>query len=100
MVEDYHGQSRGVTAYCHLVEGREVTLARMSSDLTKLLVIRGRLRKCVDSVVCRFTAWIEVNDVAAVAHNVFSFHHAMVYGDHAEALEAVGEKLGMRVIVV
>jgi L-fucose isomerase-like protein len=100
VVEDYHGQERGVTGYCHLVEDEPVTLARMSSDLSKLLVIRGHLRKCVDSVICRFTAWIEVEDVAAVAHNVFSFHHAMVYGDHTEALKAVGRKLGMKVTIV
>jgi len=100
VVEDYHGQGRGVTAYCHLVENKPVTLARLSSDLSKLLVIRGNLQRCVDSVVCRFTAWIKVQDVAAVAHNAFSFHHAMVYGDHTETLEALGKKLGVQVIVV
>ena len=100
VVEDYHGQGRGVLGYCHLVEDKPVTLARLSSDLTKLLVIKGHLQKCVDSVVCRFTAWIKVADVAAVAHNAFSFHHAMVYGDQTEVLKALGKRLGVEVIVV
>jgi len=100
VVEDYHGQGRGITAYCHLVEDKPVTLARLSSDLTKLLVIKGHLQKCVDSVVCRFTAWIKVADVADVAHNAFSFHHAMVYGDQTEMLKELGKKLGIQVIVV
>jgi hypothetical protein len=63
-------------------------------------VIKGHLQKGVDSVVCRFTAWIKVADVAAVAHNAFSFHHAMVYGDQTEALKALGKRLGVEVIVV
>ena len=100
VVEDYHGQGRGVTGYCHLVEDKPVTLARLSSDLKKLLVIKGHLQKCVNSVVCRFTAWIKVQDVTAVAHNAFSFHHAMVYGDQTKVLKALGEKLGIEVIVV
>lgn len=100
VVEDYHGQGKGVTAYCHLVENKPVTVARLSADLTKLSVIEGEIQKCVDSVTCRFSAFISVKDVTAIANNTFGYHQAMVYGDQAEVLKALGKNLGIEAIVL
>jgi len=100
VLEDYHNKGAGNTAYVPLKTGERVTLMRISPDLNEMLVIKGKIIKVEDSIHCRFSAWIKVNDARAIADNAYAFHHAMIYGDWTRELELFGKILNIKVNIV
>ena len=99
-LEDYHNLGKGVTAYVPIKSGVPVTLLRIRSDLEELFVIRGNILKVANTIHCRFSAWIKVNNAREIADEAPALHHAMIYGDWSRELKVFAELCNMRIKIV
>jgi len=99
-LEDYHNKGEGNTAYAPLKVGDNVTLLRISPNLEEMLVIKGKILKVEDTIHCRFSAWIKVDNARKIADKAYAFHHAMIYGDWSSELEIFGKLTGIKVEIV
>lgn len=96
VLEDYHNTGRGATAYAPLKVGEKVTLLRINPGLDEILIIRGKIVRVEDTIHCRISVWIRVNDARAIAENAYSFHHAMIYGDWSRELIKFAELINIK----
>ncbi|RLE81287.1 MAG: hypothetical protein DRJ52_04530 [Thermoprotei archaeon] len=99
-LEDYHNMGKGATAYVPLKTNSDVTLLRISPDLSEMIAIKGKILKVEDTIHCRFSAWIKVRNVREIADNAYTFHHAMVYGDYTRELKLFSELTGIELKVL
>ena len=98
-LRNYHDWNRGVTAYVELAHGQEVTIARFARNLDQVLILRGELVGCQDTVICRSTLSIKVRgDVREFVRRCFGIHHVVVYGNLTAQIEALSELLGINCI--
>jgi L-fucose isomerase-like protein len=66
-LSDYHGRKAGPTIHTDLPVGREVTVARLTQNLSSLLLLRGTVVASHDSNHrCRNTVAVQVADRSAV----------------------------------
>ena len=100
ILEDYHNTGKGATAYVPLKTDVDVTLLRISPDLSEMLAIKGRILKVEDTIHCRFSAWIKVRDAREIADNAYAFHHAMVYGDYTRELKTFSRLTGIKIKII
>ena len=98
ILRDSHGRSLGVTAHVELDIGQEVTVARLSRNLDRIVAVQGELVDCRDTTSCRTTLSIRVPDVRMFIRQAFGNHHALVYGNHIEPIRKLGQKLGISLI--
>ncbi|MBW1787100.1 MAG: hypothetical protein JRK53_10870 [Deltaproteobacteria bacterium] len=85
---DLHG-AKGVTAYTHINPGQPVTLARARRNLERITASGGELTDSEDTCFCRNTLTIRVPDARRFVQLAEGNHHAMVFGDCLEDLEAL-----------
>jgi len=98
-LRSYHDWSRGVTAYVELDHGQEVTVARLDRNLDQMLILRGELVDCQDTVACRSTLSIKGRgDVREFVRRCFGIHHVVIYGNLTAQIEALSELLGINCI--
>ncbi|RLE93113.1 MAG: hypothetical protein DRN04_08160 [Thermoprotei archaeon] len=100
ILEDYHNMGKGATAYVPLKTGTDVTLLRISPDLSEMIAIKGKIMRVEDTIHCRFSAWIKVRNAREIADNAYAFHHAMVYGDYTRELELFSKLTGIKLKVL
>jgi L-fucose isomerase-like protein len=100
ILRDYHGRKTGVTAHVELPLGQEVTVARLSRTLDKLLLLRGEIIDCQETVTCRTTISIKVNDARKFVDHAFGNHHSVVYGNHAKQVTALTKTLGIEALEI
>jgi L-fucose isomerase-like protein len=96
-LRNYHFR-QGVTAYVELEEGHEVIVARLARDLDKLMLLRGELIGCEDTIACRNTLSVKVSDVKEFVRRAFGQHHIIVYGNLIRQTKALCETLGIECI--
>ena len=99
-LRDYHGQKTGVTAHVDLPLGQEVTVARLSRTLDKLLLLGGEIIDCRETVTCRTAISIKVNDARKFVSHAFGNHHAVVYGNHTKQAAVLAKTLGIEAIEI
>ena len=94
ILRNYHW-SPGVTAHVELDIGQEVTIARLSRNLDKILILGGELVNCQDTIACRTTISAKVSDVRKFMRSAFGNHHILVYGNHVKQAKALCHRLGI-----
>ncbi len=100
IMRNYHGHE-GDTSWVELDNtGQEVTLGRLDRNLERMALARGRIVECRDTVACRTTFAIELDDVRQFIQNAPGNHFALVYGDWSQALKALGQALDLQAIGV
>jgi L-fucose isomerase-like protein len=92
-LRDFHG-SEGVTAFTEVPPGVRVTLARAHRNLERVAAVTGEIVGCRETVFCRNTLTIKINDVRAFIERAEGNHHVMIFGDHLKDLEVLGRLLG------
>ncbi len=98
-LRDCHGNG-GVTAFTEVPLGTEVTLARAQRNLESITAVRGEITACDDTVFCRNTLTIKVDNAREFVRRAEGNHHALVFGDYLENLKVLGELIGCEVHVV
>ena len=71
-----------------------VTIASLSFDLRRMLVVRGRAVGSPDLRICRAQLEVEVPDAREVLRKWQGFHWVYVYGDYTRELEMLAELKG------
>ena len=94
-LRNYHGYQRGVTAHVELETGQEVTIARLSRNLNKIMLIRGDLIDCQETIACRTTLSARVSDIREFVRCAFGNHHVVVYGNHMRQAKILSQALGI-----
>ena len=98
-LRNYHW-SPGVTAYVELDIGQEVTLARLSRELDKICLTSGELMECRDTIACRTTIGVNVNDVREFLQRTFGYHLAVVYGNQVKLTSELCHQMGIQAVIV
>jgi L-fucose isomerase-like protein len=98
ILRDYHAGGTGVTAHVELPLGQDVTVARLSRSLDKILILTGQLVDCRDTVGCRTTISIKVNDARRFVEHALGNHHAVVYGNHTTQATLLAKTLGIEAL--
>jgi L-fucose isomerase-like protein len=93
-LRNYHGR-HGVTAHVQLDIGQEVTIARLSRDVDKILVLTGEMVNCEDTTNCRTTIGVRISDARKFVQSAFGNHHALIYGNHADQIKRLGQLIGI-----
>jgi L-fucose isomerase-like protein len=93
ILRDFHG-SDGVTAFTEAPRGIQVTLARAQRNLERVVAVKGEIVECRDTVFCRNTLTIRIEDVRAFIEQAEGNHHVLVFGDYLKDLEVLGRVLG------
>lgn len=99
VARDYHGRRFGLTAYGE-VSREPVTLLNISTDLTKICAVEGKVRESEDGGHCRVIVHIEVEgDVERVPQiRVGSQHFSMAFGRWLGAIEEFARLKGMELL--
>lgn len=92
-----HGPT-GITAYVDLDKGQEVTVARIATNLDRMLTVRGEIVDCCDTTTCRNTITLRVNDAREFFHEALGNHHVVVYGNYIGELRGLSQVLGINLI--
>jgi L-fucose isomerase-like protein len=93
-LRNYHGR-HGVTAHVQLDIGQEVTIARLSRELDKILVFPGEMVSCQDTTNCRTTVAVKISDARKFVQRAFGNHHALIYGNHVNQIKDLCRLLGI-----
>ncbi len=97
-LDTHYESGEGVGVALYFREGEPVTVMRLSPDLSRMRVLRGKLVKGKPELKehCRSQAWVELNsDPKVLVDRSLGNHYAMTYGDYVDALRIVAELLGM-----
>jgi L-fucose isomerase-like protein len=92
ILRDFHG-SEGVTAFAEVPKGVPVTLARAQRNMERMVAVKGEIVGCRDTVFCRNTLTIRIEDVRAFIGQAEGNHHILVFGDYLKDLEVLGRVL-------
>jgi L-fucose isomerase-like protein len=98
-LRDYHGNG-GVTAFTEVPLGTEITMARAHRNLERITAAKGEINACDDTVFCRNTLTIKVDNAREFVRQAEGNHHALVFGDCVEDLKVLGELIGCEVHVI
>jgi L-fucose isomerase-like protein len=93
LLRDFHG-SEGVTAFTEVPQGVQVTLARAQRNLERVTAVRGEIVDCRDTVFCRNTLTLRIDDVRTFIEQAEGNHQVLVFGDYLRDLEVLGTLLG------
>jgi L-fucose isomerase-like protein len=93
-LRNYHG-SHGVTAHVELDIGQDLTIARLSRNADKIMLLHGELVDCRDTTACRTTISARVRDVRKFVQCALGNHHAVIYGDYVRQAKALSQSLGI-----
>lgn len=97
---DYHGKRPSPTIHTDLLSGQEVTVARLTRNLERLILTRGTVVDCRDEPRrCRNTLEIEVGDVGKLMSAVrgIQYHLVVACGSHVDEMreQAAGAGIGV-----
>jgi L-fucose isomerase-like protein len=98
---DYHGTRPSPTIHTDLPRGQEVTVARLTRNLERLIVTRGTVVDSRDEPgSCRNTLEIEVEDVGKLMSAVrgVQYHLVLACGNHVSAMCDRATEAGVQVL--
>jgi len=76
-----------------------VTIASLSFDLDKMLIVKGEVVGTPDLRICRSQVEVKVKDPTGILEDWQGFHWILVYGDYVEELKAICKMKGIKAIV-
>jgi len=92
-LRDFHATGKGLTPYVELRSGVTVTLAGLHWDMDSLWASKGIIRWTEDTVHCRISIGVEVENARKLSKEAFGHHVVLVYGDHRESLAKLADLL-------
>ena len=90
-VRDFHATGKGATPYAELQTGMPVTLAGMHWDMDEVWASKGIIRWTEDTIHCRISVGIEVDDAKRLTKEAFGHHVVMVYGDYVDETKRMAD---------
>lgn len=93
-LRDYHGRGMGACAAYEPEVGIPVTVARFGSDFREMVFVGGQLVGYGEDY-CRTNLRVKVPDARAFIRQARGNHHILIYGDHAEGIEALCDAFGI-----
>ena len=97
-LRDFAFSEHGVCPYVDLEIGQEATVARIASNLDRLVAVSAEIVGCRDTVASRATVTVRVRDAREFFHKATGNHHVLVYGNHMAELRGVCQMLGISLI--
>jgi L-fucose isomerase-like protein len=101
LISNYHGRKESPTVWAEVPAGETVTVARLTQDLKRLLLLTGKLLGSqTDNAHCRNTLIIDVPDRERVIRAVKGIqnHYVAAVGDHARALTELASAAGIDIV--
>jgi len=95
LIKDYHNMGKGATSYTELPVGQKVTLAGMHWNMDKIWATSGEAVATYDTIHCRITVAVRVEDAKRVSRNAFGHHIVLIRGEHVDTLKLVSDLLGL-----
>ena len=83
--------------------GQEVTICRLSGDLSNMLIANGTIVDCVEmdhDMYCRVKAKVKIRNPREFVQKTSGNHHVMVYGDCRDQLRKLNETLDIATVEV
>jgi len=97
-VRTHHETNYGATPKPIFSRGT-VTIASLSFDLDKMLIVKGEVVGTPDLRICRSQVEVKVKDPTGILEDWQGFHWILVYGDYVEELKAICKMKGIKAIV-
>ncbi len=97
-VRTHHETNYGATPKPTFQEG-EVTVAGLSAELDKMLIIKGKVIGTPNLRICRSQVEIEADNVQQILEDWQGFHWALVYGDYTKELQLICKTKAIEPIV-
>ncbi|RLI24003.1 hypothetical protein DRO57_07775 [Candidatus Bathyarchaeota archaeon] len=97
-VRTHHETNYGATPKPIFSKGT-VTIASLSFDLDKMLIVKGEVVGTPDLRICRSQVEVKVKDPTGILEDWQGFHWILVYGDYVEELKAICKMKGIKAIV-
>jgi L-fucose isomerase-like protein len=94
-LRDYHG-AKGVTAFTEVPSGVKVTLARAHRNLERIVALTGEVLTCKDTTFCRNTLTIKIHNAREFVQQAEGNHHALVFGEYLDDMEALSSVPGCK----
>ena len=92
-IRDFHDSRKGSTFICDMPK-EKVTMCGLSYSGNKLWVSSGQVQWVEDTVHCRITVGIKVDDAKSIMRNSLGHHQVIAYTEHKKALLLAGEFMG------
>ena len=97
-IRTHHETNYGATPKPVFSEGT-VTIAGLSFDLDKMLIVRGKAIGTPDLRICRSQVEVKVKDPTGILEDWQGFHWILVYGDYVKELQAICKMKKIKPIV-
>lgn len=97
-VRTHHESNFGAAPKPTFEEG-EVTVAGLSADLDKMLIVKGRVVGTPDRRICRSQIEVKVNDASKILQNFQGSHWILTYGDCSKELKVICKAKGIECCV-
>jgi len=97
-VRTHHETNYGATPKPVFEKGI-VTIAGLSFDLDKMLIITGEVIKSPSLRICRSQVEVKIKDATKILEDWQGFHWVMVYGDYSKELETICKVKGIKPIL-
>ena len=96
-LRDFHAMEKGLTGFVELEEGSSVTVAGMDREARKLWCSSGKVAWTKDTVHCRTSIGVNVENAKRIGKDSFGHHQALVYGDWTDELEMLSNVLEIEI---
>ncbi len=97
-VRTHHESNYGATPKPYFEEG-VVTIAGLSFNLDKMLIITGKVVGSPRLRICRSQVEVKVKNASKILEDWQGFHWIMVYGDYSEELKTICHIKGIKTIL-
>lgn len=94
-IRDFHASGKGATPYVELPIGLRVTIAGMHWNLNKIWAANGEVAWTEDTIHCRISIGVRVDDALGISRNAFGHHVVLIKGDYVEELRIASSIMGM-----
>jgi L-fucose isomerase-like protein len=99
IIRDFHGE-KGVTAFTEVPAGMKLTLARSRRNSERIVALAGEVVACEDTIFCRNTLTIQVQNVREFIRQAEGNHQVAVFGDYLQDLEFMSKVLNFELLLV
>ncbi|RLE81281.1 MAG: hypothetical protein DRJ52_04500 [Thermoprotei archaeon] len=98
-LHDFHNKGYGATVYVEVPPKTDITLARVNSYFTKILIIKGTIESSLEGAGCRETLEVNVRNAVELTKKIswYGHHFSAVLGDYTRELSEVAELMGISV---
>jgi L-fucose isomerase-like protein len=98
IIRDFHGE-KGATIFTEVPPGTKLTLARGRRNLERVVALAGEVVACEDTIFCRNTLTIQVQNVREFVRQAEGNHQVAAFGDYLQDLEFMSKVLNFELLL-